>query len=65
MKNAQRLSLNFGKTASMHLIAADPKTEITWENTDAFEVKTLRIDPSDFVLPPAAVAAIEVEVQDE
>jgi len=65
MRNAQRLSLNIGKKASMHLIAADPKTEITWENTDAFEVKTLRIDPADFVLPPAAVAAIEVEVQDE
>lgn len=49
----------------MHLIAADPQTEITWDNTDAFDVKTQKIDPADFVLPPAAVAAIEIEVQDD
>jgi len=59
------LSLNIGKAAIMHLIAADPQTEITWDNTDAFDVKTQKIDPADFVLPPAAVAAIEIEVQDD
>ena len=62
MRKAQRLSLNIGKTATMHFIAADPRTEITWENTDAFDVKTQKIDPTDFTLPPAAVAAIEIEV---
>ncbi|MBR6570191.1 MAG: hypothetical protein IKK75_07030 [Clostridia bacterium] len=65
MRNAQRLSLNIGKAATMHLIDADTQTEITWDNTDAFDVKTQKIDPADFMLPPAAVAAIEIEVQDD
>ena len=62
MKNSQHLSLNLGKKAMMHVIAADPKTEITPDNLDVFAVEDKAIDPRDFVLPPAAVAAIEIEV---
>jgi hypothetical protein len=62
MKNSQHLSLNIGTKATMYVIAADPKTEITPDNINAFAVEAKDIDMHDFVLPPAAVAAIEIEV---
>jgi len=62
MTKTQKLSLNVGKKAVMHWIAADPWEEITPVNTEAFKVQNQIIDPRDFELPPAAVAAIEINL---
>jgi len=59
---AQQLRLNIGKKAVMHLIHADPTTEITPDNPNVFDPTEQTIDPSCFTLPAAAVAAIEIEV---
>ena len=62
MHAAQRISLNMGEKARMHFIAADPRTEITPDHADVFQVETVEIDPRDFVLPAAAVAALEMDI---
>ena len=62
MKNSQHISLNIGKKATMYVISADPTTEITQDNANVFDVESKEIDPSDFILPAASVAAIEVEI---
>ena len=61
-KQPQRISLNLGEKGKMYVIAADPRTEITQDNPKVFDVAEKEIDTRDFVLPPAAVAAIEIEV---
>lgn len=67
MKSAQKLSFDFGKateaTAEMFYIDASPETEITLDNADCFAVKQTAIDINDFILPPAAVAAIEITLK--
>ena len=62
MKNSQHISLNLGKKATMYVICADPTTEITPDNINAFAVESKEVDPSDFILPAASVAAVEVEI---
>lgn len=62
MHSSRQISLNIGKSATMHVIAADPKTEITMDHQDVFAVESRVIDPADFTLPAAAVAAIEIEL---
>ena len=62
MHSSRQISLNIGKSATMHVIAADPKTEITIDHQDVFAVESRVIDPADFTLPAAAVAAIEIEL---
>ena len=62
MHAAQKISLNIGEKASMHFIAADPRTEITPDHAEVFQVESVEIDTRDFVLPAAAVAALEIEV---
>lgn len=62
MHHSQHISINLGKSATMYIICANPKTEITPDCLDVFAVKHLTVDLSDFILPPAAVAAIEIEV---
>jgi hypothetical protein len=61
-KQPQRIALNIGEKGRMYVIAADPRTEITQDNPEVFAVEEREIDTRDFVLPSAAVAAIEIEV---
>lgn len=49
----------------MHYIAADPRTEITPVNVDCFDEQEVVIVGDTVTLPPAAVAAIEMTIQDE
>ena len=60
MNKPQTLSLNIGQSAVMHWIAADPWEEITPDHSDVFRVQSQTINPREFVLPAAAVAAIEI-----
>jgi len=62
MKKAQKIELDIGQTAVMHVIAADPTAEITPDHDDIFQVEDIPIDPRDFTLPAAAVAAIEIDI---
>ena len=62
MNAAQKICLNIGKKAVMHVIHADPATEIDQTNREVFEPQTQTVDPTGFWLPAAAVAAIEIEV---
>lgn len=66
MKQAQQIKLQIdGKQivkARMYYIAENPATEITPVNMDVFDEKMQEIQGDSVILPPAAVAAIEVEV---
>lgn len=62
MTAAQKICLNVGKKAVMHVIHADPATEIDQTGREVFEPQTQAVDPAGFWLPAAAVAAIEIEV---
>lgn len=62
MKKAQKIELDIGQTAVMHRIAADPTAEITPDHDDIFRVKDIPINPRDFTLPAAAVAAVEIDL---
>ena len=64
MNSAQTLDLDLGGAsttdATMYYIAAKPETEITLVNTNCFAVQEKKIEGSSVILPPAAVAAIEI-----
>ena len=64
MSSAQTLDLDLGGAsiadATMYYIAAKPETEITLVNTNCFAVQEKKIEGSSVILPPAAVAAIEI-----
>ena len=68
MSASQTVSLDLGewngavKTAKMYCISADPETEITPDNVNVFSPITSDVDANNIVLPPAAVAAIEITV---
>jgi len=62
MHNSRQICLDIGKTGRMYVIAADPRTEITPDHTDVFPVQEQTINPAAFTLPPAAVAAVEIEI---
>ena len=68
MSASQTVSLDLGelngavKTAKMYCISADPETEITPDNVDVFSPTVSDVDANNIVLPPAAVAAIEITV---
>lgn len=62
LHQAQQISLNIGQQGIMYMIAADPGTEITPDNINVFAVEQKEIDPKDFTLPPAAVAALELKI---
>lgn len=67
MNGTESISLDLGdkkvKKATMHYIAEKSTTEITPINADVFDVKTKDIEGLEIKLPPAAVAAIEIEVE--
>lgn len=48
---------------TMHYIAENPTTEVTMLNPDVFNPKTVVLNCLNFRLPAAAVAAIEIEVE--
>ena len=64
---SQHLSLDLGgKTATgatMYYIAEASYVEVTPSNPDVFKPKSMTVDARDIVLPPAAVAAIEVSFE--
>ena len=65
MTSVQRVQLDLGavnppKNAKMHLISADPETEITPDNVDVFKPVTVDVDTDSIILPAAAVAVVEV-----
>ena len=49
------------KRIKVFWIAEDAMTEITYKNVDVFQPKECTVDGDTFVLPAAAVAALEVE----
>ena len=51
------------KKAVMHYIAADPAEEIGLINPHCFDPKEMPVEGSTLILPPAAVAAIEIETE--
>ena len=67
MNNSQEISVDLGdkKVSSMMLyyIAESAETEITPVNTEVFAVKTIKIEGRKFVLPAAAVAAVEITLE--
>ena len=69
MKRAQELVLELGgrriESAEMHYIATDPATEITPVNTDIFTVKRVVVEGDRITLPPAAVAAVRIQLAPE
>jgi len=62
MNSSQQISLDMGTKGKIYYIAADPKTEITPDQLNVFAVKCEDIDPREFTLPAAAVAAVEIEL---
>ena len=66
MTDAQILDLDLGeqnsavKTVKMYCISADPETEITPDNVDAFQTAESDERADKITLPAAAVAAIEI-----
>ncbi len=68
MNSAQTLKIDLGgikiKQARMYYIAAKADTEITVDTPDCFAVKETVFDNDSVILPPAAVAAIEIELND-
>lgn len=66
MNAPQELKLELGsqKIASARLfaIAAKADTEITQDARDCFAVRESEIEGDTLILPPAAVAAVEIEV---
>ena len=67
MNASQTLSLDFGghevRAARMYVISAKPDVEITYENPNCFDPKDMAVDARAILLPAAAVAAIEVELE--
>ncbi len=51
-------------SARMYCIAADAETEITPDRADCFAVRETVIDGDTVILPPAAAAAIEIDLSD-
>ncbi|MBQ8357727.1 MAG: hypothetical protein IJX39_07975 [Clostridia bacterium] len=68
MKEAQQLLLELEggqiESARMYYIAAKPETEITPVNTDCFAVREATVEGGTVLLPPAAVAAIEIVLKE-
>jgi len=64
MNNSQEIGVDLGdkKVSSMvmYYIAESAETEITPVNMEVFAVKTIKIEGRKFVLPAAAVAAVEI-----
>jgi hypothetical protein len=50
------------KKVTMHYVAKDPMTHITYLNPNVFNPKTVEVE-GNIVLPAAAVAAIEIELE--
>ena len=50
-------------SAKMFYIATKAETEITMDNPTCFAVQTATIEGDSVILPPAAVAAIEITVE--
>lgn len=67
MNTPQTLYLNVGGkkiiSAEMFYIAAKADTEITYETPDCFAVRKTNIEGNSVILPPAAVAAIEMVIE--
>ena len=67
MDNARQLNLEISgkkiKKAVMHYIAADPAEEIGLITPHCFDPREMPIEGSAVILPPAAVAAIEIETE--
>ena len=68
MNYPQTLKLDLGEktveSARMFYIAAKADTEITVDNSDCFNVKEAEVENQTVILPPAAVAAIEITFKD-
>ena len=64
MSTSKEIRLDMGATriskVKMHCISASPETEITPDNPDVFDAVTTVVPASRIVLPPAAVAALEI-----
>lgn len=67
MHSTESISLDLGgktaKKATMHYIVENITTEITPINPNVFDAKTENVNITEIKLPPAAVAAIEIEVE--
>ena len=67
MNSAQTLKFDLGTaqiaSARAYVIAAKAETEITVDNPDCFAVKETAISGDSYILPPAAVAAIEIDLR--
>ena len=65
--NAQNLSLDLGgrgvKSATMFYVAQPSDVEITPSNANVFAIQQCPVDVRDMILPRAAVAAIEIELE--
>jgi hypothetical protein len=66
MTSEVELDLDLGKEkikkVTMHYVAKDPMTHITYLNPNVFNPKTVEVE-GNIVLPAAAVAAIEIELE--
>ena len=66
MNNEVELNLDLGKEKikkiTMHYVAKDPMTHITYLNPNVFNVKSVEVEGTP-VLPAAAVAAFEIEME--
>ncbi|MBR2459648.1 MAG: hypothetical protein IKB34_00240 [Clostridia bacterium] len=64
MSSSQELKLDLGRekvtSVEMHCISASPDTEITPDNTNVFDAVTTKERTDRLLLPPAAVAALEI-----
>ena len=67
MHSAQQISLELGDrkivSAKMYYIAEKPDLEITAYNPDCFTRREAEINGNTLSLPPAAVAAVEIELK--
>ena len=67
MCSTQTIRLDVGgkkiASAEMFYIATKAETEITMDNPDCFAVQTAAIEGDTVILPPAAVAAIEITLE--